>query len=110
MCVITISLALCDTTCPYPSPDVPAGCLKIYPFTSTEINCPKSESVLGSCGKVEMVKDEGRDGSRIGKRICESCVAWFALMRDKDGKWIIERRVSRVRPEDSQDRTSRSLL
>lgn len=85
MCVITISLALCDTTCPYPDADVPAGCLRIYPFTSGEIHCPDSEGVLGSCGYVEMCKGEGEDGSRVEKRLCESCVAWSALMRRKDG-------------------------
>lgn len=86
MCAIIISLALCDNTCPYPNADVPAGCLKIYPFTSVEIHCPGSECVLGFCGKIEMLTNEGEDGRRIEKRICESCVAWSALLRDKDGK------------------------
>lgn len=86
MCAIIISLALCDSTCPYPKADVPAGCLKIYPFTSVEIRCPGSECVLGFCGRIEMLKNEGEDGRRIEKRVCESCVAWSALMRDEDGK------------------------
>lgn len=86
MCAIIVSLALCDNTCPYPDADIPAGCLKIYPFTSVEIHCPESECVLGSCGKLELLKNEREDGSRIEKRICESCVAWSALMRDRSGK------------------------
>ncbi|KAG6359899.1 hypothetical protein INS49_010952 [Diaporthe citri] len=32
------------------------------------------------------LKREDKDGSRIEKRICESCIAWSALMRDKDGR------------------------
>lgn len=33
-----------------------------------------------------MLESEGEDGSRVEKRICESCVAWSALMRGVDGR------------------------
>lgn len=98
MCVIAVSLALCDNICLYLDADIPAGCLKIYPFTSDEIHCPESSGVLGSCGKVEMLKIEGKDGSKVDKRICENCVAWSALMRDKDGNKA-KRTVVRSRAE-----------
>ncbi|KAK7740354.1 hypothetical protein SLS63_001557 [Diaporthe eres] len=65
---------------------IPAGCLKVYPYTYFESICDAAESILGSCGNVEMQKREEKNGSRIEKRICESCVAWSALMRDKDGR------------------------
>ncbi|KUI67293.1 hypothetical protein VM1G_03509 [Cytospora mali] len=104
MCVITVSLALCDTNCSYPDADVPAGCLKIYPFTSVEIHCPDSACILGSCGNVAMFKDESQDGSRIDKRICESCVAWSALMRNKRGKKLTEQKLEEnVQPQRRQE-------
>ncbi|KUI55347.1 hypothetical protein VP1G_02635 [Cytospora mali] len=104
MCVITVSLALCETNCPYHDADVPAGCLKIYPFTSVEIHCPDSGCVLGSCGNVEMFKDEGQDGSRIDKRICESCVAWSALMRNRHSKKSREQKLGKnVQPQRRQE-------
>ncbi|ROW06822.1 hypothetical protein VMCG_03996 [Cytospora schulzeri] len=103
MCAITVSLALCDSTCPYPNSDIPAGCLKIYPFTAVEIHCPESEGVLGFCGRVEIFKSEDdEDGSRIVKRICESCVAWSALMRNRDGKRA-EKNVRRNLPESREE-------
>ncbi|KAJ0124753.1 hypothetical protein J7T55_006094 [Diaporthe amygdali] len=86
MCVIIVDVALCDSTCSYAAADVPDGCLRIYPYTYSKSICEEAQRVLGCCGKVEMEKRENKNGSRIEKRICESCVAWSALMRDKDGR------------------------
>lgn len=114
MCVITVSLALCESTCPYPVADVPAGCLRIYPFTSVEVHCPESECILGSCGKVEMFESEGEDGRRIEKRLCESCVAWSALMRNVDGKKTGQaagdNRPDRREEEDGLDSDGQELI
>ncbi|KAI7782245.1 hypothetical protein LA080_013651 [Diaporthe eres] len=86
MCVIIVDVALCDSTCAYSAADIPAGCLRVYPYTYFESICSAAQGTLGSCGNVEMEKREDKEGSRIEKRICESCVAWSALVRDKDGR------------------------
>ncbi|KAG8164242.1 hypothetical protein KVR01_006160 [Diaporthe batatas] len=84
MCVITVDVAICDST--YPNIELPDGCLKVYPYTYSESVCEQAENSLGSCGKVEMQKRQDKEGSQIEKRICEACAAWAALMRGRDGR------------------------
>lgn len=65
-------LLQCDSTYPCVASDLPAGCLRIYPYTYSQTICKAAEGAMGSCGNVEMQKCEDKQGSKIEKRVCES--------------------------------------